>query len=200
MRKTPLLCIILILSAALPLLAAPQQEESLGDLARQLREKSQKDAKKPVKVFTNDNLPQRPPEEAAAAQPVPPPSDKQPSKPAEATAKPDNPPSSQDSSSEPNDKKKTRDYWQAKFKEARQALAQAKEHGQLSEDELNLLQVQQAREMDPALKQDLATKVQDKQSEVAMFKTGMADAQKNLDDLESEFKDSGAPDDWSKTD
>ena len=71
---------------------------------------------------------------------------------------------------------------------------------QLSEDELNLLQIQQAREIDPAVKADLAAKVQAKQSEVDVNKATTEAAQKALDDLEKEFKDSGAPDDWSQTD
>ena len=78
-------------------------------------------------------------------------------------------------------------------------MARAKEQEQLSEDELNLLQIQQAREMDPLTKQDLDSKVQAKQSEVDVNKAATDAAQKNLDDLAKEFKDSGAPDDWSQT-
>ena len=78
-------------------------------------------------------------------------------------------------------------------------MAKAKEQQQLAEDELNLLQIQQAREMDPNAKADLTAKVQAKQSEVDVNKATTAAAQKALDDLEKDFKDSGAPDDWSQT-
>jgi hypothetical protein len=100
----------------------------------------------------------------------------------------------------PGDKAQTRDYWQGKFKAARQELAHAKELQQLAEDELHLLQTRQAQEIDANAKADLTTKVQAKQSEIATNKATTEAAQKALDDLEKEFKDSGAPDDWSQTD
>jgi len=62
-----------------------------------------------------------------------------------------------------------------------------------------LLQIQQVRELDAATKQELTEKVQAKQSEVEVNQATTAAAQKALDDLEKEFKESGAPDDWSKT-
>jgi hypothetical protein len=97
-------------------------------------------------------------------------------------------------------KDKTRDYWQGKFKAARLDVAKAKEQQQLAEDELNLLQIQQAREMDTTGKADLTAKVQAKQSEVDTNKATTDAAQKVLDGLEKDFKASGAPDDWSQTD
>ena len=79
-------------------------------------------------------------------------------------------------------------------------MAKAKELQQLSEDELNLLQIQQVRELDSMAKQDLTAKVQAKQSEVDVNKATTDAAQKALNHLDKEFKDSGAPDDWSQTD
>jgi hypothetical protein len=200
MRRTTLLFTILLLSAVLPLAAQPPQQESLGDLARQLREQHDKDAKKATKIFTNDNLPAPKPGEAISSSPAPP---ENPPTPAPTTSKPATPPSSEETSSKPpespEDKVKTRDYWQGKFKAARQDVAKAKEQQQLGEDELNLLQIQQVREIDPALKADLTAKVQAKQSEVDVNKATTDAAQKTLDDLEKLFKDSGAPEDWSQT-
>jgi hypothetical protein len=80
--------------------------------------------------------------------------------------------------------------------EARRNLAHAKEQQQLAEDELNLLQIQEVREIDPATKQALTAKVQAKQSDVEVVTATTAAAQKDLDDVEREFKDTGAPDDW----
>ncbi|MFZ0964697.1 MAG: hypothetical protein WAO35_27890 [Terriglobia bacterium] len=199
MGRTTLLMVMLVLSLALPLAAQSQQEQSLGDLARQLRQQRDKDAKKAAKVFTNDNLPGPKPWEAASSSSAP---AESPSTPEEANAKPSPPPSQTGSnpSESPDDKSETRDYWQAKFKAARRDVAKAKERQQLSEDELNLLQIQQVREIDPNLRADLATKVQDKQSEVNVNKDTTEAAQKALDDLEKAFKDSEAPDDWSQTD
>jgi type IV secretory pathway VirB10-like protein len=200
MQKIILLFTILALSAALPLIAQPQQQESLGDLARQLREQHDKDAKRATKVFTNDNLPEPKPGETISSSPAPPES---PSTPA-TTSQPATPPPSQETSGKPpessGDKAKTKDYWQGKFKAARQDVAKAKEQQQLAEDELNLLQIQQAREIDPNTKADLTSKIQAKQSEIDTNKTATEAAQKALDDLEKDFKDSGAPDDWSHTD
>ena len=201
MRRTTLLFTILMLSAVLPLAAQPQQQESLGDLARQLREQHDKDAKKATKIFTNDNLPTPKSGEAITSQPAP---SENPSTPAPTTSKPTTPPSSEETSSKPpespEDKFKTRDYWQGKFKAARQDVAKAKEQQQLGEDELNLLQIQQVREIEPSAKADLTAKVQAKQSEVDTNKATTEAAQRALDDLEKVFKDSGAPEDWSQTD
>jgi len=200
MGRTTLLFTILMLSAALPLVAPPQQQESLGDKARQLRERHDKDGKNATKVFTNDNLPAPIPGEAITSLPPQP----TPSTPAQTTSKPATPPSSQETSSKqpesPEDKAETRDYWQGKFKAARREVAKSKELQQLAEDELNLLQIQQAREMEPNAKADLTSKVLAKQSEVETNKAATEAAQKTLDDLEKAFKDSGAPDDWSQTD
>lgn len=200
MSRFTLLLTIVALSIALPLVARPQQDQSLGDVARQLREQRQKDAKKATKVFTNDNLPEPKPMETVTTLNGPPaapaPAAQAASKPAtsappeEANSKPPEP---------PGDKAKTRDYWQDRFRSARQDVARAKEQQQLSEDELNLLQIQQAREMDPIAKQDLDSKVQAKQSEADTNKAATDAAQKNLDGLATAFKDSGAPDDWSQT-
>lgn len=204
MRRDALLIAILTLSAALPLAAWPQQQESLGDLARQIRAQHDKDTAKAVKVFTNDNLPAPKPGEPVNSTPTPPVPATHLSNPDQTSSKPvttvsveqnsGNPPES------PEDKTKTRDDWQEEFKAARKDLASAKEAQQLSEDELNLLQIQQAREMDPTAKADLTAKVQDKQSEVDVNKATTEAAQKRVDDLEKEFKESGAPEDWSQTD
>jgi hypothetical protein len=194
---------ILLSSAALPVSAQSPQGESLGDLARQLRAQHDKDARKPAVFFTNDNLPAPKPWEAVNSQPAPPASAEQPSTPAPTASKPATPPPSQEASSKPpessGDKAKTRDYWQEKFKAARQDVAHAKELQQLAEDEFSLLQIQEAREIDPNLRADLDAKVQAKQSEVDVNRATTDAAQKALDDLEKAFKDSGAPDDWSQT-
>ncbi len=204
MRSSRLLVTILLLSGALPLVARPQQQESLGDLARQLREQRDKNAKKATKIYTNDNLPPRAPGEVVKspmAQPAP---KETPPKPAESPSQPAQAPASQETPSPqpetPEGKIGTRDDWQAKFKAARQDLANAKKKQQLAEDELDLLQIQQVRELDPEVKADLNSKVQDKQSEVDVNKATTEAAQKALENLEKEFQQSGAPDDWSQTD
>lgn len=191
----------LLLMAAAPVFAMPQQDEPLGDVARQLRAQKENEGQKAAKVFTNDNLPEPKPGEAISSLPLPP---EKPVAPAVAGAKPATSQPAEESGNKSlvstDDKIKTRDYWQDRFKAARLDVAKAKEHEQLSDDELNLLQIQQVRELDSMAKADLTAKVQAKQSEVDVNKQTTAAAQKVLDELNKEFKESGAPDEWSETD
>ena len=200
MRRTTTLFTILVLGACLPL-PAQSQQPSLGDVARQIRAQRDKDAKKAAKTYTNDNLPTRPPEEVAAPKPAP---DEPAATAGQGASKPAAPTTSAEGNSQtpesPQSQPGTREYWQAKFRAARKDLAQSKELQQISEDELNLLQIQQAREMNSSVKADLTAKVEAKQSEVNINRATTEAAQKTLDDLEKAFKDSGAPEDWSQTD
>ncbi|MGA2985176.1 MAG: hypothetical protein ABSG32_15305 [Terriglobia bacterium] len=202
MGRNTLLVSMLILSAALPLASRPQQQESLGDLARQIREQHDKEAKKTIKVYTNDNLPGPKTAEAVNA-PTASPAPVHPATTGQTTSPPATPPPSEDAGSKPpespEDKAQSRDYWQGKFQGARRDVAKAKEMQQLAEDELNLLQIQQVRVIDPAAKADLTSKVQAKQSEVDVNRATTEAAQQALDDLEKLFRDSGAPEDWSQT-
>jgi type IV secretory pathway VirB10-like protein len=179
--------------------------QSLGDLARQERAKRAKETKKAVKVVTDEDLP--PP--ATEAKPAAPPSEsaEQPGEqPAEQAAEPPATPPEEASApppaeeAKPEDKQKTRDYWQGRFKAAKQRIADAEELQRLAEDELSLLQIQQARELSPDAKSDLDAQVKAKSAEVESKRAQTAKAQKALEDLEKDFKESGAPEDWSKTD
>jgi hypothetical protein len=169
--------------------------QSLGDLARAERAKRAKEAKKPVRVITNDNLPPRPPGEgltaasSMSAAPSP-----EPVTSAPAASGPGGP------EAESADKQETREYWQAKFKPVRAKLAADEEQQRLVEDELSLLQIQQARELSPDVQSQLATQVKAKTSEVEAKRAETAKDRKELDKLEEEFKESGAPAEWSKTD
>jgi len=200
LRSKGLKFAVLVLVLGLPISLAAQK--SLGDLARQLREQRGKAPKKAVKVFTNDNLPARPPGEgptASASMSAEAETKATPSSTAEASGKPGEGPEAEKTGPS-EDKKKTRDYWQGRFKALRGGLAGAQEALQLSKDELNLLQVQDARAIDPNEKTDLDAKVQAKQDEVNANQRAADKVKKQLDDLEKEFADSGAPADWSKTD
>jgi hypothetical protein len=201
MSRNTLPLTFLLLSIAIPGFAQPQQDEPLGDVARQLRERRENEGRKAVKVFTNDNLPEPKPGEAISSLPLP---SEKPAAPTQDTSKAATPQSAEETSSKSQEstgnKIKGRDYWQEKFKAARLDVAKAKELQQLSEDELNLLQIQQVRELDQMAKDDLTAKVQAKQSEVDINKATTDAAQKALDDLNRDFKESGAPDDWSQTD
>lgn len=200
MKKIIILFTFLLLLTSAPVPAQSQQPESLGDVARHVRAQQEKEAKKVTKVFTNDNLPASAPKMGMTPQATP---DEHSAATGEAKDEAPVPPSAKEPDTKPPEQPessvKTRDYWQQKFSAARQTLAKTKERQQLAEDELNLLQIQQAREMDPTVQADLNNKVQAKQSEVDSAKDATDAAQKALDDLNKEFKDSGAPDDWSGT-
>ena len=193
---------------SLPLLAAPQR--SLGDLARQLREQQLKAGLKTTTVYTNDNLPGRPPDEtravAAGTSTTP------------ATSSSEKAQAERDSShaatqtieapetgqaanepEKPESRKGTKEYWQSRFKSARAQLADAQERQQLAEDELNLLQIQDAREPNPSVKPELADKIKAKEQEVSGTRAATEEAQKTLEELENEFNASGAPDEWRET-
>lgn len=206
--KTLILAVVglLILLASSVVIA-----QSLGDLARQEREKRAKETKKPVRVITDEDLPPRPAEEAKPAAPssesAEQPGEQPSEQPAEqATEQPPATPSEEASApppaeeAKPEDKQKTRDYWQGRFKAAKQRIADAEELQRLAEDELSLLQIQQARELSPDAKSDLDAQVKAKSAEVDDKRAQTAKAQKALEDLEKDFKESGAPEDWSKTD
>ncbi len=198
--KRPFILIILALAVAAPwCLAAPQ---SLGEFARQQREQREKSGVKPVKVYTNDNLPARPPREgptAASAMATTPPESTTTTEAKPAASETAQGKQGEAESETPADKMKTKEYWQGKFKAARAQLADAQEQQQVSEDELNLLQIQQARELDQVAKEDLDRKVQAKQAEVAEKRQSTEKVRADLDKLQNEFNDSGAPEDWSKT-
>lgn len=193
--------LLTVLASTLLLPAGGFAQQSLGDLARELREQRAKSEKKPAKVFTNDNLPARPPEEGrtAAAGMSSTPKTEAPAAETPSTAAPEKEqPKTPEKPKE--DKKKTRDFWQGRYKAAREALAQVQEIQQVAEDELNLLQIQQARELDPNIKSDLDNRVNAKKADVDSDRAATEKAKKALSDLEKEFEESGAPADWSKTD
>jgi hypothetical protein len=105
---------------------------------------------------------------------------------------------SQGQAEEPKYKKGTKEYWLARFKSARARLADARERQQLAEDELNLLQIQDARELNPNLKAEVDAKIKAKEDEVSHNRAATEEAQRALDDLLKEFQASGAPQEWSQ--
>jgi len=191
--------ILILAGAALIalLFASLAVAQDLGDLARQEKAKRAKQTKKPAKVFTNDNMPARPPGEsptaAAYISPEVPPGQ----------APPANVPipgapeiKSDDKGAE---KQGSKELWQSRFKGAKQQIAAAEDSQRLSEDELSLLQIQQAREFDPDTLRDLEAKIKDKTADVEAKRAQTDKTKKALEALEKEFKESGAPADWGKT-
>ena len=208
-EKMTKLCALpfLMLLASLPLPASPQ--ESLGDVARQVRQEEHKAGTKPAKVYTNDNLPGSKRHEhgqaapGVSATPVAASPDQAPAG-GEASEAPK--PASQAPealpSAAPTDKREykrgTKEYWQARFRSARARLAAAEERQQLDEDELNLLQLQETRALDPDLKTELAGKINAKQDALSRRRAATEEARAAFEDLQKEFLASHAPEEWSR--
>ncbi len=199
--KPKVMALTALLSTVL-LGASLGRAQSLGDLARQERERRSKSGRPAVKMLTNEDIPKGP---AIGEQPqvsVTPTAgekaakEEQPSQSqAKAAAKE---PATSTGGEKPAADKKSKEYWQGRFQAARAAVAHAEEEQQLAEDELNLLQIQQARELDPNVNNELTQKVNAKQAEVDAKRAATAKAKQALEDIEKQFKDSGAPEEWSK--
>jgi DNA repair exonuclease SbcCD ATPase subunit len=99
----------------------------------------------------------------------------------------------------PPGKPGTKEYWQARFKLVRARLADAEERQQLVEDELNLLQIQDVRALDPNLKAELDGKIKAKEDEVLQKQAATKQAQRDLENLQQEFQASGAPEEWGQS-
>ncbi len=176
--------------------------QSLGDLARQERERRSKSGRPAVKMLTNDDIPKAPATEERPQVSVTPKTDEKAAKeeqPSQSQAKAAaKEPATSTGGEMPAADKKTKEYWQGRFKPARAAVSHAEEEQQLAEDELNLLQIQQARELDPNLNKEFTQKVNAKQAEVDAKRAATAKTKQALEELEKQLKDSGAPEEWSK--
>ena len=95
-----------------------------------------------------------------------------------------------------DDKIKTKEYWQSKFKEVKAKLDRADEESRLSEDEFNLAQMSEARELDPQKKGELSQDVSAKRAAADAKREAADKAKQALDDLKKEFEESGAPKEW----
>ena len=201
--------LVVLLVPMLVSVSANSVAQSLGEIARQYRkerEAREKDGKVPVKIFTNDDVVRvSPPATADSWQrkPSTPPSLPAPEAKQSESLRPagtagreitTEAPSGQTSQAE--DRVKSKEYWQARFTAARAALSHAKEEQNLVEDELRLLQIQQARELDPERSRKLNSRIDAKASELETKRAATEKARAELDKTEKDFKKSGAPEDW----
>lgn len=84
--------------------------------------------------------------------------------------------------------KGSEEYWRRRFNAAREALASAQEQRQVADDELRLLQSQQAHDWGTATAESAEPKIAEKQKEVDAKRAAEAQAQQELDSLENEFR------------
>lgn len=101
--------------------------------------------------------------------------------------------------SEGKKEKKSKEYWQAKFRTARANLAQAEEAQKLVQDEIDLLKMRQVQEPSADAQTEINGKLAARQTELESASTTTDKAKRALDDLKKEFDDSGAPPEWSET-
>ena len=184
---------LLVLGVALPLARAQDQATSLGDMARQLKAQRAKAVKKPVKVYSNDNLPKRPPGEALTmaggmSQEAPPPP-------------PDSSAAAGAAGSEASAKGPTgahdEKYFRAKMAELRDRL---ETHQRL----LNVLQQKQSQGQtqyysDPnkTLQQEYSRSDANKAvDDVAKMQQQIADDEKAMDDLRDQLRHEGGEPGW----
>ncbi len=198
---------LLVFAAFLLPPSVTSSAQSLGEIARRYRKELEERKNKgevPVIVFTNDDIARMPPVSIVgpsvgrAAGPAskqtattPPPG----STLRKATTAP-----TEGHRGKSEESAKSKEYWQAKFKAARAALEQAKEEQTLVEDEIQLLQIQQARELNPDRSRKLNSKIDASTIELEAKRAATHKAQAALDEIEKEFKKSGAPERWIQDD
>ena len=95
--------------------------------------------------------------------------------------------------------KKSKEYWQAKFRAAKADLTQAEEAQKLVQDEIDLLKMRQVQEPSAEAQDEINGKLAARQSELETSTTVTEKAKKALADLRIEFDESGAPEEWNET-
>ncbi|HET9176977.1 MAG TPA: hypothetical protein VFQ24_01305 [Terriglobia bacterium] len=199
---------LVLLGGLLFPVAATTPAQSLGEVARQCRRERQAGEKKGEvpfkKVFTNDDIARMPPisilkssiQTTSSPEMKPSP----PSPPAEATASGTQTAAPAAVPEKERSIEKSKEYWQARFRAAHARLTHAKEEQTLVEDELQLLQVQQARELNPGRSRELNGRIDASTVELEGKRAAMEKAQRAMGQLEKEFNDSGAPQGWIQKD
>ena len=201
-QKKLLLALLTVLLVQIPF-PGTSSGQSLGEVARQCRKEREAREKKgevPVKVFTNDDIARMPPIAVlkSSMQELSPPETKPsaPSQQPRAAVSGKQAGASATAAGKPKSREKSKDYWQARFKAARAHLAHAIEEQKLVEDELRLLQIQQARELNPDRSRKLNSEIDASTVELEVKRTATENARRAMKQVEKEFQDSGAPQDW----
>lgn len=179
--------------------------QSLGEVARQYRkerEARREKGKVPARVFTNDDIARMPPiATLKSSQQAPAASDTNPPAPSLPPGTPGGRSPAGTSATRPakaEDKMRSKKYWQAKFKAARASLARAQEEQTLVGNELRLLQIQQARELNPDRSRILNGQIDGATVSLKTKRAATEKAQSALDEIEKEFNQSGAPQAWAQ--
>ena len=181
--KRHLFCLtILALTAAIGL--APAQVQDLAQLAKKTREERMKVKQQhSVRIWNNDNMPKRPAGEGPTAA-----AGMSSSPPAESPSAVVTEPSPE--SSEASDAAAI-DALRDQIKQARQSLKGKQEQLSLAQDELNLLQVQQASELAPETQATLTAQLKDKHAAISGLHQEIDKTKKDIEGLEKNLKAQG---------
>jgi hypothetical protein len=191
--KTKKLLVATALAGLVCAAAGIVRAQSLAEIARKERAK-QASQPKATKVYTNENIPHVTAMDTAAS------AASSEAAPSETAANPAaGEPASGGAAAEekqPEDKKKTKEYWQGEFQKAHAALDLAQEESSLADDELSLTQANEVRELDPTKKSADSQDVAAKQTAADGKHAALDKAKQALEELKKQFDESGAPADW----
>jgi hypothetical protein len=163
----------------------PAAQSSLGDLARKTRE--EKKATKPVKVFTNDNIPTSGGLSLAGA----------------SAANSDKPGGEASASTGTGTSAPSRDTrekeWRDKFAKLRQKLATDKENLDVMQRELGTLSLQYYPDPNKAMQQQLSRDdINKKTADIEAKKKEIAADQQAIDDAEDDLRKAGGDPGWAR--
>lgn len=177
---------VLALGFAAALVFPPAMAQDLGKLANKTKDERLKlKMARSVRVWTNDNMPKRPasegPTAAAGMSATPPPN-------YPGSTEPEPPPTPDPVESSEESDAATIESLRGQIKQAKQSLAGLEERQRLAEDELSLLQVQQASELAPETQATLTPKISEKKQAISTRRQDMEKIRKEIEKLEKELK------------
>ena len=184
------------LTTLLFFLASLASAQSLGEIARKVREEK-KTEKKATKVFTNDNLPAgaTAPTSVVGAAPAKSEGEAKEAKEGEAGTQGEEKKEGEEAKKSGHDEA----YWRAKFAEQRSKIAFAEKEVDVLQRELNLMQQQYYSDPNEALRQqntrghinDQTQKINAKKDEIEKLKAGLAQ-------LEDQLRQEGGDPGWAR--
>jgi DNA repair exonuclease SbcCD ATPase subunit len=177
--------IVLLVAAALLSVPAAGQgqpaQDSLAEAARKARAQKKTSAK-PVKVYTNDNLPKA----ATAEAPAPSSAEKTES-------------ASEEQAGAAAAEKKDEAYWRGQFKEARENLARAEKELDILQRELQKADLQYYPDPTKAMREQYDRKdINDKTAKIEAKKKEVAGLKQAIENLETELRRSGGDPGWAR--
>lgn len=187
--------VVLLLGLAGTLASA----QSLGDIARKVREEK-KQEKKATRVYTNDNLPTKPGEVSVVGTPAPAPKiEGEETATAEGGAAPGAGAAAAKEEEKSKEPPHDEAYWKGKFAEQRAKISAAEKELDLLQRELNLMQQQYYSDPNEALREQNTRNqinsqtqaINDKRSEIDKLRAGLAA-------LEDQLRREGGDPGWAR--